>query len=750
MSIIDNNKEYNNKVFQNSNLIDDKSSVNNSQIEMTKKASKIDKKVNNVYNNKVINPSHYMTFQKKEGNNKITQKKNIIYNSHNKNNKNISIYSKRIDDKDDIDYSEDDDFNNMIRESMNAMNTKKTDINNNLISSINSINNGKKEDRNKEIKKQYFDMNNKSINVDNENSHKKRKKKFENDLIIERKCFFFNIQKKNKIQIKNDGANNIKLLLIFNHIDSIQYNPPKIKITNVKPKKNSILRKQLDIDFKKNKFHNNVNNHNGMIKLDLKNPETNNQFINNNIANYNMLKEMKFFERLKEISDKRYSEFKTEFQKDYNFIDIDKFENNFICQNDMNINSPLTLIFHFCFNPEVKQPDTNKNFFEEICEKRGDQNYSMEYKKEEIKDIPKYFNEMNYINNLFNNFNQKDLNRFLEQISSWKKVFSFIQNFKYTIKHFIRIRLMTLRDIATIYFVSPLDLIIDYHSYGSDFPMADVFVAITQYRFHCDISFNKIKGKFNFKNSCTVYNTIKFVKKTLLEKYVIDESNSINKEEIQVNIWPNLEKVLRREDKENQSKSNIIFENYLKKNLNKYSKEMPDKIIYKEFYENNNENKENNKICLNFDFNYYYNYDKISNNNNDNNKEYKLYNNNINIINKIKFKEKDESKEDSLKDNYYQKNDTQIRELKSNNFEKDNIHKNEEKDEKKPKKKRWRKRRILKYGVCIIFGLYVVKTLISLGKGYISKEKKLNIFLIAIIGIILATNHLKRKIKFFK
>ena len=81
MSIIDNNKEYNNKVFQNSNLIDDKSSVNNSQIEMTKKASKIDKKVNNVYNNKVINPSHYMTFQKKEGNNKITQKK-ILFIIH--------------------------------------------------------------------------------------------------------------------------------------------------------------------------------------------------------------------------------------------------------------------------------------------------------------------------------------------------------------------------------------------------------------------------------------------------------------------------------------------------------------------------------------------------------------------------------------------------------------------------------------------------------------------------------------------
>ena len=69
-----------------------------------------------------------------------------------------------------------------------------------------------------------------------------------------------------------------------------------------------------------------------------------------------------------------------------------------------------------------------------------------------------------------------------------------------------------------------------------------------------------------------MYNTIKFVKKTLLEKYVIDESNSINKEEIQVNIWPNLEKVIRREDKENQSKSNIIFENYLKRKERKKSK----------------------------------------------------------------------------------------------------------------------------------------------------------------------------------
>ena len=197
----------------------------------------------------------------------------------------------------------------------------------------------------------------------------------------------------------------------------------------------------------------------------------------------------------------------------------------------------------------------------------------MEYDKKEIQNIPKYFKNINYVNNLFNNYNEKDLNIFLSEINTWKKTFSFEQKFKYT-KHVIKT--MTLRDVATIYFISPLDMIIDYHSYGSDFPMADFFVAISQYRFHCEINFNKIKGKFNFKTSCTVYNTIKLVKQTLLKKYVIYESNVTNQEEIQSNIWPNLKKIIKKEDEENQKINKKIFETYLKNNLNKYSKIKPD------------------------------------------------------------------------------------------------------------------------------------------------------------------------------
>ena len=495
--------------------------------------------------------------------------------------------------------------------------------------------------------------------------------------------------------------------LINQHTESIQLNSYFGDKRN-QNLNHQIILKKLNLNLSKN--------------FDLNNPETKNQFINNNIANYKMLQKIKFFEKLKTITEKRYSEFKNEFQKDYYFLDINQFENIFIDENNININSPLTLIFHYCFNPEVKQIDSSKNFFEFICKNRGDINYSMKYDKEKIKYIPKYFDDINYVNNLFNNFSEKELNSFLSGINKWTKTFTFEQKFKYT-KH--AIKNMTMHDVATIYFISPLDMIIDYHSYGSDFLMADFFVAISQYRYHCDIDFNKKKGKFCFKTSCKVYNTIKLVKNTLLEKLVIEESNKTNQNEIQKNIWPNLKKIIKKEDRNNQIKCDNIFKNYLKNNLNKYSKIKPDENTYKDFFQKNGDNSNISMSITNLDSGS--NFDIINNSNN----EFNLFNNNINIINNIKLKEE---KEKEVKDII---NDYNIYKEKKIQEEKESKLKTEEIDEKKPKKKRWRKRRILKYGVCIIFSLYVLKTIISLGRGYFSNEKLFNIFLTIIIGHIL-------------
>ena len=535
------------------------------------------------------------------------------------------------------------------------------------------------------------------------------------------------IQRQMNINLKNMNKNNLKKrdALINQHIESIQLNY-YLDDLNLNESNRTILRKKLNLNLNTKKNVINIVKIAPIINLDFSNQEMHNQFINNNIANFNMLEKINFFSRLKSISDKRYQEFIQEFKKDYYFLDINEFENIFINEKDIKINSPLTLIFHYIFNPEIKQADSGENFFEFIYKKRGDTNYSMEYDKKEIQNIPKYFNNINYVNNLFNNYNEKDLNIFLSEINTWKKTFSFEQKFKYT-KHVIKT--MTLRDVATIYFISPLDMIIDYHSYGSDFPMADFFVAISQYRFHCDINFNKIKGKFNFKTSCTVYNTIKLVKQTLLKKYVIYESNVTNQEEIQSNIWPNLKKIIKKEDEENQKINKKIFETYLKNNLNKYSKIKPDEKIYYDFFKNNSDNEPIRSSFINIDSGA--NFDIISNYNN----EFNMYN----IINNIKIKESE--------DNLESKNNLRKINNKENNKDKtDKIKKeeNKEKDEKKPKKKRIKKRLILKYGAFIIFALYVIKTIVSLSEGYISQEKIFNIFLILVIGLILASIQLRK------
>ena len=527
-------------------------------------------------------------------------------------------------------------------------------------------------------------------------------------------------QKQININLKNINKNNIYKIdaLINQHTESIQLNYYSDKLNE---KNRTVVRKKLNFNLNTKQNVINIVKIAPIINLDFTNQEMKNQFINNNIANFNMLNKINFFDRLKSISDKRYTEFTQEFKRDYFFLDINEFENIFINEKDININSPLTLIFHYCFNPEIKQVDSGENFFEFIYKKRGDTNYSMEYNKDEIRDIPKYFNNINYVNYLFNNFKEKDLNIFLDEIDTWKKTFSFEQKFKYT-KHVIKT--MTLRDVATIYFISPLDMVIDYHSYGSDFPMADFFVAISQYRFHCDINFNKNKGKFNFKTSCTVYNTIKLVKQTLLKKYVIYESNVTNQEEIQTNIWPNLKKIIKKEDEDNQNISSEIFETYLKNNLNKYSKIKPDEKIYCDFFQKTADNDAIKSSFINIDSGA--NVDIISNYNN----EFNLFN----IINNIKIKEI----EDNDEANYIFKNINN----KENNKEKQGIIKHKgikEKEEKKSKKKKLKQRLILKYGVCIIFILYVIKTLVSLNEGYITKEKIFNIFLIIVIGLILAT-----------
>ena len=254
-----------------------------------------------------------------------------------------------------------------------------------------------------------------------------------------------------------------------------------------------------------------------------------------------MLNEIHFFDRLNKATKERMDIFKKEFKKGLYFRDIEEFDNIFINEKDINSTLPLTLIFHYIFNPKtiIRKFPHWKSFFETIFTMRGDYNLVLLYDKLDIDKIPKYFNDFDYVNDLFNNYNKIDLDLFLKGIETWSKTFKFQLNFVHPIKKLmIGPDKITTRDVVVIYFISPTDLIVDYHSFCSDFPFSETFTSSSQYRFHCDIKFNKHLGRFSFKTSAIVYNKVTLLRPFSLEDILKTEANKNNKNELQINLIP--------------------------------------------------------------------------------------------------------------------------------------------------------------------------------------------------------------------
>ena len=467
-------------------------------------------------------------------------------------------------------------FNNKINNDNNDIyNNMNNDDNNDLFNS--NINNENNENNNNDLFNNN-NMNNENNDLFNNNINNNNHDLFNNNLNSDKNNLYNNNYDNGLYKNDNNNYENN----LYNNGDNNNFNSNNINNDNINNLNN----------IGNNNIYNNQSNTPGLYtKINLENPETKNQFINHNLAIDSMLREINFFERLKSISNTRYAYFIHKYQKDDHFMEKEQFENIFIDEKNVKVQSPLTLVFHYIFNPDTLIPESGKSFFETIFTKRGDQNYLMSYNNSELFEIPKYFDNFSYVNNLFNTFNKNDLNNFLEEINTWKETFSFEQQFRHPIPHtFRREKSITMKDVAKVYFISPYDLIIDYHSYGSELPLSDTFIAITQYRFHCDINYDIKKGKFIFKTRGQIFNTIKFVKETLLKNTIRNESNNTNKEELQVNTWSPLKNVIESENKKNQNIAEQIYEKYLLDNLDKYSKELPKN--YDTFY-GDNENDEN-------------------------------------------------------------------------------------------------------------------------------------------------------------
>ena len=307
-------------------------------------------------------------------------------------------------------------------------------------------------------------------------------------------------------------------------------------------------------------------------------PVIKNKLLNRSKEVFSMLNEIRFFDRLNKATKERFDIFRKEFKKGFYFRDIEEFDNVFISIKDINTSSPLTIIFHYIFNPQtvIKKYPHWKSFFETIFTMRGDYNLVLLYDKLDIDKIPKYFNDFDYVNNLFNNFNKIDLDVFLKGIEAWTKTFQFQLNFVHPIKKLtIGPDKITIRDVVIIYFISPTDLIVDYHTFASDFPFAETFVSSSQYRFHCDIKFNKNLGRFNFKTSAIIYNKVTLLRPFSLEEMLKNEAFKNNKRELQVNTWEPLRIVIEEANRDNVLAADKVFLKNLKNTIFSYSDKKP-------------------------------------------------------------------------------------------------------------------------------------------------------------------------------
>ena len=434
---------------------------------------------------------------------------------------------------------------------------------------------------------------------------------------------------------------------------------------------------------KKNIINNKNNFNNGNPRQLISNVNLKNKFINRNLAISSMLEKINFFQNLTKISQNRMQLFEKEYQNDKYFKKREFFDSDFINNFEMGKTFPLGLIFHYILNPktEIKQFSLKKNFFESVLLLHGYKNIKFKYNYNDLLQVPKFLYDLNYANNLFNNFDKNQLNNFINEIKNWTKAFNFEVSYEDVNTN------NNVNDQIKVYFISPNDITVEYNSFTSNNSKS-----FAEFNFHCDIDYDINYGRFTFKTNANVYN----------------KCDELYQYEFLGEIWERIMIVINEESKNNKIIIDKLFKEHLKKNLNKYSPN--DSIINGE---NEISGMKNNEI---------------NNENMKSEKELKDINNNKPTNNDDK-----DNKKINIKENEKEKNKDLINEQE--NKKSDKIKDNKEKA----------KEQILFYGVLLSFFLFIFKTVLNIELGSFSLETFFNCLIIIIIGFMLFKNQVTPK-----
>ena len=337
-----------------------------------------------------------------------------------------------------------------------------------------------------------------------------------------------------------------------------------------------------------------------------------------------MFNKMAFLQNLNKKCEERLKLFEKEYQNDIYFRKKDFFNNVFINNIEIGNSIPLSMIFHYLLNPkkEINQFFLKKSFFQSVLYLHGYKNIKIEYDENILNQIPNYFKDLNYVNNMLDKFNSKELYNFINEIQNWINIFTCEISYEDANTNNL------INDQIKIYLISPEDITIEYNSCTSN---SSKFYA--EYNFHCDIGYDENQDKFTFKTIANVYNKCdelyqyeylgeiwerglivinseneknqlfnKEIKKTINESktnnnYIVSESKGIkNEENIGVKYSKNENE--NNINKENNKDKNVIINKIENKNAQKITK---NNLIDKNKNENkikNNQNKENEQILF--------------------------------------------------------------------------------------------------------------------------------------------------------
>ena len=372
----------------------------------------------------------------------------------------------------------------------------------------------------------------------------------------------YNINSKYKDNIDNEENEKSKFQLSEN----------KTNLGNINESSSFISVKEYEENEEKNSSKLDLHDKIDIIKHYYNDPLIKNRLVIRSQKISEMLLEIHFFERLNKISKERMKIFEKYKKCDSNFKKISEFDKIFI-NKENRYTSPLTLIFHYIFNPKtvITEYSYFKSFFETVLLLRGDNNINIIYDKNEIEKIPKYFSDLEYANSLFNNYSKNDLDLFLWQIDTWYKSFSFQIDY---VRQMTKItdgpEKINIRDVLTINFVSPTDLIVDYNSYQIDHPNSENLISTAQFRYHTNIKYDKNIGRFIFEE-----NRIFDISSLTSDKFFKDKfqmtDNIDNEAYLKIHKWKPFHIILENGNKNNEIEADKVFARHLKNTIFDYN-----------------------------------------------------------------------------------------------------------------------------------------------------------------------------------